>query len=66
MKREVKVIAQETISSKCHKCQGKCWDKNSQKNTQQNAVKMFGSIPNDCVNNANNTPRCPYALGLLK
>lgn len=41
MKREVKVIAQETISPKCHKCQGKCWDKNSQKNTQQNAVKMF-------------------------
>lgn len=65
MNTTVKKFIDGTINYKCTVCRGRCWDKNSQRNTQQNAIAMFGSIPNDCVNNADHSPRCPFALGLL-
>ncbi len=45
----------------CDKCKGKCWDSSSNANTQTAALKMFGSIPNKCVNGENGVVHCPYA-----
>lgn len=54
-----------SISKECHQCKGACWVPNNQSQTQENAKKLFGTIPNKCVNSSNNIVQCPAALGLL-
>ena len=53
------------ISPICTKCQGKHWNPDSQKATQEAVLKEFGVIPNDCVNGEGNgyvkDIHCPYA-----
>lgn len=49
----------------CAQCQGKCWVPNNQSQTQSNAMKFFGYIPNNCVNDQNGRIHCPVALGNL-
>lgn len=46
--------------SKCDECKGKCWVPNDQRQTQENAMKRFGIIPNNCVNGSDNEIHCPY------
>ncbi len=53
------------ISEECKQCNGSCWRANNQVATQKKARKMFGVIPNHCINGAENAVRCPAALGLL-
>lgn len=60
------MINLRSISTHCTKCKGTCWDASSQKKTQENAMKMFGIIPNNCVNGEHNAVKCPFALGLLQ
>lgn len=46
----------------CEQCKGQCWkgiNKNAE--TQKAAMKMFGVIPNNCVNPQIGKPLCPYA-----
>ena len=56
----------KSISHYCEICKGKCWDPKSQKNTQENAKKEFGIVPNNCVNGSGGTIHCPAALGLIR
>ena len=45
----------------CNKCKGSCWDKTNNAATQAAAKKMFGIIPNLCVNEDNGNYKCPNA-----
>lgn len=45
----------------CSKCKARCWVPNNNKATQQNALQLFGIIPNNCVNEKNGRPKCPFA-----
>ena len=51
----------KTIGTKCRECRGACLDKTNPSQTQKNAMKMFGVIPNNCVPDEDGTSRCPYA-----
>lgn len=42
----------------CSICNGVCWNKNDNFKTQMAARKMFGIIPNKCVNSSIG-PVCP-------
>lgn len=48
------------INAKCKECSGKCYDASSNSKTQENARKMFGITPNECVPDENGTSRCPF------
>ena len=52
-------VKRTTIDQKCIKCNGACWDEN-QAERQKNAIKMFGVIPNNCVDSEIDGPRCPF------
>lgn len=54
-----------SIPNECKQCKGSCWDPKSQKKTQENARKLFGKLPNNCVNGTDSVVRCPAARGLL-
>lgn len=63
MAANVKSLA--SISPMCLVCKGKCWNPDSQKATQEAAMKMFGVIPNHCVNSEGNIVMCPAQKGLI-
>ena len=48
----------------CEDCKGSCWVPGNNARTQQNALKRFGIIPNNCVNGSRIGSKdiyCPYA-----
>jgi hypothetical protein len=52
----------DTFSNFCSECKGKLWSPD-QSTRQANALKAFGTIPNNCVNGSaecGNTSHCPY------
>ena len=52
------------ISTLCQKCQGKCYVKHNNTQTQENAHNLLGeTIPAECVDLQAGTPNCPAALG---
>lgn len=59
IKTKIQNYAKENIY--CSKCKARCWVPNNNKKTQQNAIKMFGIIPNNCVNEKNGRPKCSFA-----
>lgn len=50
----------KTTDLKCKKCNGVCFDKN-QSIRQANVRKMFGILPNACVDGELDGTKCPYA-----
>lgn len=49
-----------TASNFCKECGGKCWDSSSNSKTQENARKIFGQTPNNCIPDENGRIRCPH------
>lgn len=45
---------------RCKDCKGECFVKDNNSKTQQNALKRFGVIPNNCVNSNNGEIHCPF------
>ena len=58
----IQVKSLKSQSSACQKCNGRCW-KGPENNaeTQKAAMKMFGFIPNNCVNGEGGVIHCPYS-----
>lgn len=52
----------KTIGPKCRECGGICWDASNNSKTQENARKMFGITPNNCIPDEDGTIRCPYSV----
>lgn len=52
-------ITMEKNNKYCDKCKGACWD-DDQSKRQENSYKMFGVIPNKCVDSEIDGPKCPY------
>ena len=57
----VKVNNLKGVSVICSKCQGSCWNPESQSETQAAVMAKYGIIANDCVNGEGNVVHCPYA-----
>ncbi len=45
----------------CERCKGTCWNEKDNSKTQNAAYKMFGIIPNNCVNGEGGVIHCPNA-----
>ena len=60
MKGKVKYEGCRKNNPLCNKCKGSCWVEGNQKKTQENAMQMFGVIPNSCVNSQDGEILCPY------
>lgn len=62
-----KVIYKEnvTIQKECKKCKGQCYVVGDQAKTQANARKMFGILPNPCVDAEGGFSMCPAIRGLI-
>ena len=56
-----KTFFKPQVDHNCERCKGKCWDPKSNIATQENALKMFGIIPNNCVIPQIGAHKCPYA-----
>ena len=50
----------KTTDIKCQKCKGTCFN-NDQFIRQDNVRKMFGTLPNACVDSEMDGTKCPYA-----
>lgn len=50
-----------TVFNFCNTCRGICWNEKDNIATQVAAYKMFGIIPNKCVNSSTGQQLCPYA-----
>ena len=44
----------------CETCKEKCWVAGDNAATQANAMAMFGTTPNKCVNGKGGVIHCPY------
>ena len=58
-------VVVRNISEYCRACKGECWNSKNEFQTQQNALKKFGFIPNACVNDSNGRINCPATMGLV-
>ena len=56
---------ENTIAKECFKCKGTCYVKGNQAQTFANARKMFGCLPNSCVDAEGGNPACPAVKGLI-
>ena len=54
-----------TISRHCFDCKGTCYVEGNQVQTFANARKMFGCLPNSCVDAEGGIPVCPAVRGLI-
>ena len=54
---------ENTIARQCFECKGTCYVPGDQKQTFANARKMFGCLPNACVDAEGHIPVCPAVNG---
>ena len=65
VKQSVNYKKNVTIEKECIECKGKCYVPGNQAKTQTNARKMFGKLPNPCVDSEGGIPACPAVRGLI-